>query len=109
MDDKFFEKLVEFLPKHVSPMKSYAHGAIGFIVAYLIAYAIGGQFFILDFDQDDAISETERRAQDGIRIAIAVLVALFVSDLVFNISWRRRNFSINKNHITYKRWFTSLY
>jgi len=55
------------------------------------------------------ISETERRAQSGIRIAVAVLVALFVYDLVFNVSWRIRNFNINRNHVTYKRWFTGLY
>lgn len=109
MDETFFEKLVEFLPKHVPLAKSYAHGAIGSVLAYLITYSIGGQFFILDFDQDDVISETERRAQSGIRIAVAVLVALFVYDLVFNVSWRIRNFNINRNHVTYKRWFTGLY
>jgi hypothetical protein len=109
MDGQFFDKLVEFLPKHVSPMPSYVHGAVAFTVMFVVVYLLGGEYLVLDFDQDGEISETEQRAQDGVRLAVAVIIALLVADLVFSISWKRRNFSINKNHVTYKRWFPKAY
>lgn len=109
MDDQFFEKLVEFLPKHVSPLKSYIHGFAAFLVVYTLVYTIGGKYFVMDFNQDGEISENEKKTQQGVRIAVAVVISLLVADVVFSVSWKRRNWFINKNHITYKRWFPSMY
>lgn len=107
MDGQFFEKLVDFLPKHVSPMRSYAHGGVAFLVTFLVAYLILPRS--LDHDRDGVVSETEKRTQEGVRVAVSVIASLLVADLVFSLSWRRRNFTINKNHMTYRRWFPSFY
>ena len=109
MDDQFFEKLVDFLPKHVSPIKSYFHGTLAFTVSCIIIYIIGGNYFVLDFNQDDVISESEARTQQGVRIAVSVIISLLIADIVFSFSWKKRNFLINKNHLTYKRWFPKMY
>ena len=109
MDGQFFEKLVDFLPKHVSPMKSYSHGAIAFIATFIVTFLLGRKYFVLDFDQDDFISESEQRTQDGVSVAVAIIISLLVADFVFSISWKRRNFAVNKNHMTYKRWFPVAY
>ena len=109
MDEQFFEKLVDFLPKHVSPIPSYFHGTLAFIVSSIIIYIIGGNFFVIDFNQDEVISETEARMQQGVRIAVAVIISLLLADVVFSVSWKRRNFYINKNHVTYRRWFPKIY
>lgn len=109
MDDQFFEKLVEFLPKHVSPLKSYAHGFAAFLVVYTIVYIIGGNYFVMDFNQDGEISETEKKTQQGVRIAVAIVISILVADVVFAVSWKRRNWLINKKHLTYKRWFPRMY
>lgn len=109
MDGQFFEKLVDFLPKHVSPMKSYAHGAIAFVVTFIVSYLLGGDYFVLDFNQDGVISESEEMTQKGVKIAVSVIISLLVADLVFSVSWKKRNFLINKNHMTYRRWFPKMY
>lgn len=109
MDGQFFDKLVDFLPKHVSATKSYVHASIAFIATCLVVYIVGGRYVVFDFDQDGDISDSEKTAQDGVKIAVAVIIALLVADFVFNVSWKRRNFLINKNHVTYKRWFPSVY
>ena len=109
MDDRFFEKLVDFLPKHVSPIRSYYHGVFAFLVTFALTYYLGKQHFVMDFNQDKIASETEKRIQEGVSVAIAVIVSLLVADVAFSISWKKRNFAVNKNHMTYKRWFPGVY
>ena len=57
MSEQFFENLVEFLPKHVSPRPSYLHATIVFVIIGLISYYLGGGINI-DINKDDVESET---------------------------------------------------
>jgi len=74
----FFEELVKFLPKHVSPMKSV--------------------------NRDGIESENEEKAKKLIQHGLSFIISVFIADVAFNTSWRLRN-KINKNHATYSRWF----
>lgn len=109
MDSQFFEKLVDFLPKHVSPIPSYGHGLVAFTISCIVTYLLGSQYFVFDFNQDGVMSETEQKTQRGVQLAVSVIISLLVADLVFSMSWKKRNFLINKNHMTYKRWFPNAY
>lgn len=106
MEDNFFEKLEQFLPKHVSPLPSYAHGAVAFVVAAIVTYRLGAEHLAFDFDQDEAVFTT---TEMYVQIAVSSVVSLIVADLVFSLSFKLRSFSTNKNHFTYRRWFPRLY
>ena len=108
MSDTFFENLVEFLPKHVSPRPSYLHATIVFIIVGLIVYYLGGGIDI-DVNRDNVESDVDRRISEAIRIGVSVILALLVSDTAYSISWNMRNFRINKNHTVYRKWFPKLY
>ena len=102
---KFFKDLVEFLPKHVSPIKSYTHALLAFISFFIISYLIMNKLdFQLDVDNDGIESENEERVKKIIQIAISFIISVFIADLTFNASWKIRN-RVNKNHATYARWF----
>ena len=109
MDEQFFEKLVDFLPKHVSPMPSYIHGTIAFVVSVIVTYTLGNKYFVFDFNGDGETSEIEEKTQTSVKLAVSLIISLLVADLVFSSSWRLRNFTINKNHMIYKRWFPNIY
>jgi hypothetical protein len=110
MSEKFFQDLIEFLPKHVSPIPSYSHAIVAFLVTGTITYLISGKFAPdFDLDQDGEQSESESIAALSVRLAGVAILSLMVADFVFSFSWRRRNIKINRNHITYSRWFPSLY
>lgn len=109
MSTKFFKELVEFLPKHVSPTKSYIHSALTFVIVFIISKIIIKQIDMnFDVDSDGSESESEEKAKFFIECGIALLISLFASDMAFNISWGIRN-RINKNHRTYQKWFKALY
>ena len=108
MSEKFFQDLVEFLPKHVSPRISYAHALVAFLITGTITYIIGGNINF-DFNDDGEQSEIEKRTSSSVRIAGSVIISLLVADFVFSTSWKLRNLKTNKNHITYSRWFPGFY
>ncbi len=108
MSANFFQDLVDFLPKHVSPRISYVHALIAFLITGTITYILGGNMSF-DFDNDGVQSELEERTSLAVRLAVTAIVSLLVADMTFSTSWRLRNFSANKNHITYSRWFPGFY
>lgn len=105
----FFEQLEEFLPKHVSPVPSYAHAAVALVVTGLTTYFLGAEYLVADFNRDDRVSATEVRTRKYVQVAASTLISLFVADAVFSLSFRKRGFKANKKHFVYKRWFPSLY
>lgn len=109
MNNDFFNKLEEFLPQYVSPLPSYAHAVAAFVVTGIVAYALSNRFGALDLNQDDSISEAERKVQEYVRVAVSTLVSLVLADLTFSVSFRLRNFRANRRHVTYSRWFPKLY
>ena len=109
MSKAFFKELVDFLPKHVSPVKSYIHATISFIVMFIIANTVINKMdFKFDIDSDGLESDTEEKAARFIGYGFAFLIAIFVADLTFSTSFKMRN-KVNRNHATYARWFKSLY
>lgn len=104
-----FEQLEDFLPKHVSPLPSYFHASLAFIVAGLVTYYLGAEYIVSDFTGDGRISEAEARAKKYVQIGASALISLFLADTVFSISFKLRGFRTNKRHLTYRRWFPSLY
>ena len=108
MSEGFFENLVEFLPKHVSPRPSYLHATIVFIVVWIIIYSMGGGIDV-DINNDDVESKTDARVSEAIRVGISLIISLLVADTAYSISWNWRNFKINKNHNVYRKWFPSIY
>ena len=105
----FFDQLEDFIPKHVSPIKSYVHALAAFVVTGLITYFLGGKYLVSDFNQDDNVSETEVRARRYVQVASSVLISLLVADSVYAFSFRVRGFKANKKHFVWKRWFPKLY
>ena len=101
----FFKELVEFLPKHVSPVRSQIHSALTFIIVFTISYLVMKKFdFQFDVNRDGVESENEERAKKFIQIGTSFIISIFVADMAFNVSWKIRN-RVNKNHATYARWF----
>jgi len=92
----FFEELVKFLPKHVSPMKSYIHASLVFVITFIVSTLI--------VNRDGIESENEEKAKKLIQHGLSFIISVFIADVAFNTSWRLRN-KINKNHATYSRWF----
>jgi len=109
MSATFFKELVEFLPKYVSPVKSYVHATLTFIITFIIAKLIINKLdFNFDIDSDGSESETEEKAKMFVEYAVALLISIFVADLAFSASWKIRN-RVNGKHKTYARWFKGLY
>ena len=101
----FFEELVKFLPKHVSPMKSYVHASLVFVITFIVSTLIMNKLdFEFDVNRDGIESENEGKAKKFIQYGLSFIVSVFIADVAFNTSWRLRN-KINKDHITYSRWF----
>ena len=105
----FFDQLGEFLPKHVSPIKSYAHALAAFVVTGLITYFLGAKYLVSDFNRDDEVSAAEVRARKYVQVASSVLISSLVADFVFSFSFRVRGYRANKKHFVWKRWFPKLY
>jgi len=109
MSATFFKELTNFLPKYVSPGKSYIHATISLLLTFIIANTIITKMDLkFDIDRDGLESETEEKAARFIGYGFAFLIAIFVADLTFSTSFRMRN-KVNRNHATYARWFKSLY
>lgn len=105
----FFEQLKEFLPKYISPMKSYIHAGIVFLVVFaLVSMIINYADFEFDINNDGLESENEEKAKRYIGYGVSFLVAVVAADLGYTVSWKLRN-SVNKDHLTYSRWFGSIY
>lgn len=104
-----FEQLEEFLPRHVSPLPSYLHASLAFVVTGLVSYYLAGELIVSDFTRDGQVTEEEARAKKYVQIGASALVSLFLADTVFNTSFKMRGFRANRKHFTYRRWFPSLY
>lgn len=105
----FFEQLKDFLPKYISPMKSYIHAGLVFIVIFaIVSTAISYADFEFDINNDGMESETEEKAKRYIGYGVSFLVAIVAADLGYTLSWRLRN-APNRDHLTYARWFGSIY
>ena len=101
----FFEELVKFLPKHVSPMKSYIHASLVFVITFIVSTLIMNKLDLnFDVNRDGIESENEEKAKKLIQHGLSFIISVFIADVAFNTSWRLRN-KINKNHATYSRWF----
>ncbi len=101
----FFEELIEFLPKHVSPMKSYIHASLVFVITFIISSLVINKLdFQFDVNRDGVESENEEKAKKFIQHGMSFIISIFVADFAFNTSWRIRN-RVNRNHATYSRWF----
>jgi len=95
----FFEELVKFLPKHVSPMKSYIHASLVFVITFIISTLI-----MNNVNRDGIESENEEKAKKFIQHGLSFIISVFIADFAFDISWRLRN-KVNRNHNVYSRWF----
>ena len=105
----FFEQLEDFLPKHVSPIKSYAHALAAFVVSGLITYFFAAEYLVSDFNRDDEVSVTEVRTRKYVQVATSALISFLIADSVFSFSFRVRGYRANKKHFVWKRWFPKLY
>lgn len=108
-ESNLFEQLEEFLPKHVSPIPSYLHATLAFVVAGLISYYLAGELIVSDFTRDGRVTEAEERAKKYVQIGACAIFSLFLADAVFSASFKIRGFRANRKHFTYRRWFPSLY
>lgn len=106
--NNFFQQLTEFLPKYVSPLKSYMHSGIAFIIIFTIVHLIASNLK-LDIDGDGEESETEEKARKLVSLSVSFIIAIFVADITYTISWRLRNKALNGTHLTWRRWFSPLY
>ncbi|CAM9517413.1 unnamed protein product [Sphacelaria rigidula] len=109
METTIFFELEDFLPQYVSSIPSYAHASIALVLAGLMTYYLGAEYFVADFNRDEQVFETEVRARKYVLVAASILVSLFVADAVFTLSFRLRGFKANKNHFVWRRWFPKLY
>lgn len=106
---EFFNELEDFLPAYVSPMKSYIHAFITFIVILAIGHSLSDKLSIkIDINQDGEEDDFERRSRIAIYYCGLVIVGLVSSDFVYSMSWRLRN-KVNRKFLTYSRWFPSLF
>lgn len=104
----FFKQLTNFLPKYVSPMTSYGHALIIFMIVFIISNIIS-RSFELDVDRDGVESENEELAKKYISYGISFLIAVFAADMTYDISWRIRNNRVNRSHNIWRKWFGGIY
>jgi len=105
----FFTQLKEFLPKYVSPVPSYLHAFLVFSVIMVIGHVISANTDVtLDIDGDGTESATELKMKKFAFYGTSAIVGIIVADLAYTISWRLRNKG-NSSHLTYRRWFPSIY
>lgn len=104
-----FDQLENFLPRHVSPLPSYAHSCVAFVISGMVTYALGAEYLVSDFNRDDHVSATEERARKYVHVAISTLISLLVAEAIFELSFKIRGYRANKRHFVYKRWFPKLY
>ena len=104
-----FEQLENFLPQHVSPLPSYLHASLAFVVAGLVTHHLGAEYIVSDLNRDGRVSEAEARAKRYVQIGASLLISLFVADTVFSASFTLRGIRTNRKHLTYRRWFPSIY
>lgn len=100
----FFKELTEFLPKRVSPFKSYMHASIVFVIVFSIIHTLSSKF---QYKEDE--TEKEQKARKIVSISLALIVGIFISEAAFKTSWSLANRKANGNHIIYQRWFPKLY
>ena len=109
MSKEFFEELEKFLPVYVSPMKSYIHGGMVFSVIVLIGVINANNTeTILDIDGDSVESEQEKKMKKFIFVGTSVVIAIFLADLTYEISWKLSN-RVNRKHLVYSRWFPGIF
>lgn len=105
----FFSQLVDFLPKYVSPLPTYLHSGIAFVAVMLIGHLVSEMSsFSLDIDGDGKESQKENRMKKIVFFGGSAIVGMIVADVTYDVSWRLRN-RTNINHLTYSRWFPSIY
>lgn len=106
---QFFRELENFLPVHVPVFPSYVHSTLVFLIAVVSGHLVSKKSkATFDLDSDGVESETEKKMRVFIQRGITVVVALFLADLTFNVSWKLRN-KVNRKHLVYSRWFPKLY
>lgn len=108
MASAFFKELTEFLPKYVSPSLSYLHAFVAFACIFTISYVASSKLS-LDIDQDGQESESEEKSKKMVAAAISFIIGILAADLTYSVSWRLRNKAVNGNHLTWRRWFNSVY
>ena len=104
----FFKQLTEFLPKYVSPMTSYVHGGVIFIIVFIVSSLIS-RSLKFDIDRDGVESEKEELAKKYVSYAISFLIAVFAADMAYDVSWRIRNNRVNRSHNVWRKWFGGIY
>jgi len=104
---EFFSELKNFLPKFVSPIPSYLHALIAFSVVVSIGYILTCTS-IMGIQNEDA-TEVEKTRKNYVYCAAVLLVAFFVSDTSFSMSWKLRNKKVNGLHMTWRKWLPSVY
>lgn len=105
---EFFEELEKFLPVFVSVVPTYLHASLVFIVVLIIGQIMTNRSNAkMDIDGDGEESATEKKMRLFIFRGTSVVVALFMADLAFQISWKLRN-RVNRKHLVYSRWFPGL-
>lgn len=105
----FFSELQNFLPVYVSPIKTYLHATLVFVLVMVLAKLLENRLaFKIDVNGDGLESKTEERMKILIYYGSCFILALLLSDLTYTVSWRLSN-RINLKHNVYKRWFPALY
>lgn len=100
----FFEELVEFLPKRVSPVKSYVYASITFVAVFSIIHALSSKF---QYKEDE--TEKQQKSRKIVSISLGLVVGIFIAESAFKLSWGLANKKVNGKHMVYQRWFPKLY
>lgn len=106
---EFFTELENFMPQYVSPLKSYVHAFIVFIVIIAVGHSLSDKLSMtIDIDGDGSENDFERRSRIAIYYCGLVIVGLVSSDFIYSLSWRLRN-KVNRKFLTYSRWFPKFF
>ena len=109
MSKEFFEELEKFLPVYVRPLPSYLHASLVFSIVVLIGVINANRTkVIFDINGDSKESTQEKKMKKFILIGTSVVIAIFLADVTFNISWKLRN-KVNRKHLVYSRWFPGIF